>query len=37
MGLQPGDVNPASQADMTRIGGPPHEHLGDLRRLLMCA
>lgn len=31
MGLRPGDVNLASQADMARIGGPPYEYLGVLR------
>ena len=32
MGLRPGDVNLASQADMARIGGAPHEYLEVLRR-----
>ncbi len=32
MGLRPGDVNLASQADMARIGGAPVEYLEVLRR-----
>ena len=31
MGLQPGDVNLASRADMARIGGAPYEYLEVLR------